>query len=267
MVDTKLWHDSWVRKLKPLERYLFLYLLTNDKCSFCGIYELPVDIMAFEVDIEQKELVKEMLPRLEPKIFYREDWVYIPNFKKHHVNSSVNNIKGYEAAINEVPSHIFDMFKGLSGEFRPLEGASSPLDTSASALASTTKDNKLSWYSKIENKHDEYRKLINSLAEKDYYSKTELHNIIVEEFIPHFREKSEKGKKEEWEKKTTWDYKARIRTWIRNTHKYQKDYQCKDKKVWHRVGEKCHCKKTEKVVKVEIKNGVAHVVKKMSVKN
>jgi len=267
MVDTKFWHDSWVRKLNALERYLFLYLLTNDKCSFCGIYELPIDIMSFECNIEQKKLVKEMLPKLEPKIFYREDWVYIPNFKKHHVNSSENNKKGYEAAINDIPGHIFDMFKGLDGEFQPLEAPPSPSDTSALASTSTStiKGNKLLWYQKIENKDDEYRKVIVELAKKDYYSELSLHKIILDEFIPHWREKS--GKKEKWEKEKTFEYKARIRTWIRNNHKFQKDYQCKKIGMWHRGGETCYCNKKVDEKTADLVDTADRLAENMKIKN
>lgn len=128
MVDTRFWHDGWVRKLNALDRYLFLYLLTNDKCSFCGIYELPIDIMAMETGIEKEELTKTMLPRLEPKVRYYDSWVYLYNFRKHHVNDSPNNIKGYNAALAEVPEEILSIFKGL-------EGASRDSDTIASASA------------------------------------------------------------------------------------------------------------------------------------
>lgn len=133
MIDTRFWHDGWVRKLNALDRYLFLYLLTNDKCSFCGIYELPTDLMAVETGIDKLELEQVMLPRLEPKVFYREGWVNLINFKKYHVNESPNNIKGFEEALKAIPSHILEMFKTL-------EGASRVLGTFAfaSAFASTS---------------------------------------------------------------------------------------------------------------------------------
>src|SRR3990167_6413350 len=104
MIDTRFWHDNWVRKLNALDRYLFIYLMTNDKCSFCGIYELPLEMMAFEPEIDEHDLEKSMLKRLEPKVYYHESWVYLPNFKKHHVSEkSENSKKGYNSALEEVP--------------------------------------------------------------------------------------------------------------------------------------------------------------------
>lgn len=133
MIDTRFWHDSWIRKLNALDRYLFLYLISNDKCSFCGIYELPASTMAYECGIDEHDLENSMLPRLEPKVFYRDGWVYLPNFKKHHVSEdSKNSLKGYENALKEVPDRVLVLF-GL----KPLEAPSNTSDTIALAIAST----------------------------------------------------------------------------------------------------------------------------------
>ena len=131
MVDTRFWHDNWIRKLNALERYLFLYLLTNDKCSFCGVYELPLSVMAFESGIDEHDLETALLPKLEPKIYYKNGWVFLINFDRYHVNDSPNNQKGYNSALEELPQEILNVFKGL-------KGASRVSDTSASASASAS---------------------------------------------------------------------------------------------------------------------------------
>ena len=69
-IDTRFWHDNFIREnLNPLDRYLFLYFLTNDKTSICGIYELPMSMMASETGLEREMLTK-MLKRLKGKIDY-----------------------------------------------------------------------------------------------------------------------------------------------------------------------------------------------------
>jgi hypothetical protein len=75
-VDTRFWVDGWVRKLNPLDRYLFLYFLTNTHSSWCGVYELDLTMIAFETGIEERELTNSMLPRLSPKVIYIGGWVY-----------------------------------------------------------------------------------------------------------------------------------------------------------------------------------------------
>ena len=68
MVNTRFWNDSWVRKLNSLDRYLFLYLLTNEHTNICGIYELPIGTMAYEIGIDERDLERTMLKRLKPKV-------------------------------------------------------------------------------------------------------------------------------------------------------------------------------------------------------
>lgn len=108
-INTKLWSDSWVRKLNPLDRYLFLYFLTNEHTNICGIYEVALETIAFETGMELDTLSRSMLRRLEPKIYYIDGWVCIANFEKHQRGRGNNKIaKGIKNAKSEVPSHIID---------------------------------------------------------------------------------------------------------------------------------------------------------------
>lgn len=108
-VHAKLWADSWFRQLNALDRYLFLYLLTNGRSELTGIYELPMDLMAAESGIDERDLRLTMLPRLEPKIYYREGWVMVVNYQKYRTSDSPQLIKGIQKTIEALPSHIKEM--------------------------------------------------------------------------------------------------------------------------------------------------------------
>src|SRR3990167_9775119 len=114
MIDTKFWSDGWItNKLNPLDRYLFLYLLTNDHTNLCGIYEIPLRIMSFETGIDKDELNREMLKRLEPKAFYlKSEWIWILKFEKYH-SKNPKTKKGAEIAKNQIPSHVWEEIKEL----------------------------------------------------------------------------------------------------------------------------------------------------------
>lgn len=114
-INTKFWSDLWVKeKLNPLDRYLFLYFLTNEHTNIAGMYEIPLSIIAFETGIDREELQREMLKRLEPKVFYVDGWVCIVNFERHQVGRGNSRIeKGIELAKNEVPNEILSKFKDL----------------------------------------------------------------------------------------------------------------------------------------------------------
>lgn len=142
-LDTRFWHDGWVREINPLDRYLFIYLLTNDHTTWCGVYELPMDILSFEMGIEKEELKLSMMPRLHPKALYVDGWVYIPNWLKYHISESGNmspqQKKGYTEAWKLVPERIRLQIKELSGNdipyTYPMGGVSA--FTSTSTITST----------------------------------------------------------------------------------------------------------------------------------
>jgi hypothetical protein len=113
-VDTKFWSDSYIINREPLERYLFLYFLTNEHTNIAGIYELPIGVMARETGLSISQIA-EILPRLKSKIHYLQvldddaeetsAWIYIKNFAKHQqVNDKIK--KGIDAVMDNLPTKI-----------------------------------------------------------------------------------------------------------------------------------------------------------------
>jgi hypothetical protein len=106
MVNTRFWSDNFIREhLNPLDRYLFLYFLTNDKTNIAGVYELPLSMITSETGIE-KEMVLKMLKRLEGKIDYFGGWVIIRNFVKYQNTDSPTVKIGIKNSMSEIPSNI-----------------------------------------------------------------------------------------------------------------------------------------------------------------
>ncbi len=137
-VDTRFWEDGWIRKLNALDRYMFLYFLTNTHTNWCGVYELDIAMMAFESGIDKEDLERAIFPRLVPKVIYVDGWVYIPNFGKYHNSNSKDAQKGFKRAFAEIPDRIRLKIKeieaqgGTGGSRVPSASAF----TSASALIS-----------------------------------------------------------------------------------------------------------------------------------
>ena len=106
LVNTRLWSDNWIRRINPLDRYLFLYLLTNEHTNISGIYELPITTMAFETGIDERDLEKSMLPKLEPKVYYIDGWICIKNFQKHQSGDSEKIKIGIKSEMDRIPQEI-----------------------------------------------------------------------------------------------------------------------------------------------------------------
>ena len=106
MINTKFWSDGFIVNLDPIERYLYLYFLTNEHTNICGIYELPLSVIIRETGIEDKKLQK-IFEQFNNKIYYIDGWIYIKNFSKHQkYNDSVKI--GIEKAKKQIPKNILN---------------------------------------------------------------------------------------------------------------------------------------------------------------
>lgn len=112
MVTTRFWSDSFiVDQLNALDRYLFLYLLTNERSNIIGIYELSLRTASFETGIDKDDLVK-MLGRLSPKVEYFDGWVYIQKFADHQTTSPKVEL-GMEREVRELPAAVREKIKKI----------------------------------------------------------------------------------------------------------------------------------------------------------
>jgi hypothetical protein len=111
LINTRFWSDNWVRKLNALDRYLFIYLLTNEHTNISGIYEIPISTMAFESGIDERDLEKTMLPKLKPKVFYKDGWIILKNFVKYQRIKSESVVIGIKKSLNEAPKSILEYAK------------------------------------------------------------------------------------------------------------------------------------------------------------
>lgn len=92
-VNTKFWNDNYVSELDPLQKFLFIYFLTNEHTNISGIYEIPLKVVAMETGIE-KSMIEKMLPSLSEKLSYTDGRIVIKNFLKHQETKSENTFKG-----------------------------------------------------------------------------------------------------------------------------------------------------------------------------
>lgn len=118
-LKTKFWSDGYIVDLDPLERYLFLYFLTNEHTNIAGIYELPISVIERETKLSEKDKdVKKrptsIIKRLGAKIKYIDGWVFIINFIKNQSTASPKVAKGIEFALDEIPNNIQEKIKEIN---------------------------------------------------------------------------------------------------------------------------------------------------------
>ena len=109
-INTKFWDDEYISDLQPINKLLFLYLLTNTLTNICGIYEISIKRMVFDTGIKEHdiELILESF-ELDNKIKYEKGWLAIKNFIKHQKQSDKkeDNInKGIISELKKVPTNL-----------------------------------------------------------------------------------------------------------------------------------------------------------------
>jgi hypothetical protein len=114
-INTHFWDDSYVIDLDPIEKLLFLYLITNPCTNICGAYEISLKRIAFDTGID-KEMVAKVLLRFENsgKIIYKEGWILLLNWVKHQ-NPSPTVQSGIKFNLKSCPDWIKECFIDENG--------------------------------------------------------------------------------------------------------------------------------------------------------
>lgn len=119
IINTKFWSDAYIIELDIIERYLYLYLLTNEHTNISGVYEIPLRRMSQETGIEM-EMLDKILQRFErdKKVYYFKSWVMIKNFSKHQSNKSQTVQAAIRLNLFQLPENIRNHFCETDQDFK-----------------------------------------------------------------------------------------------------------------------------------------------------
>jgi hypothetical protein len=122
---TKFWKDEWLIELDPLERYLFVYLFTNELSSISGIYKIPLRVVQNETGLS-REFIDKTLHKFHEagKVFYVDGVMWVVNMSKYHANASPLTMKKVYADIELIPD--CELKKAC---LHHLDGNKYPIDT------------------------------------------------------------------------------------------------------------------------------------------
>jgi len=110
-IKDSFWTDTYVEKLSPDYKLVFLYLLTNPLSNISGVYEIRLKRIAFETGYDI-EVVENILKVFEggKKIIRQNDWIIIINHLKHQYLGS-KTAEGVNRIIEETPDYIRKLFE------------------------------------------------------------------------------------------------------------------------------------------------------------
>lgn len=116
-LDTKFWDDTYIVSLDPIEKLIFIYLLTNPLTNICGIYETSLRRIGFDTGIEQA-MILNILKRFEEddKVKYQKGYIALKNFTKYQANNEKIN-KGIVSLLKGIP---VELVKWVNIDFKRL---------------------------------------------------------------------------------------------------------------------------------------------------
>ena len=147
-IQTCFWEDTKVLdEMDYIDRYFYLYLLTNPHVNQCGCYEISVTQIANESGIEKKEIAR-LLERFEKELkviiqcpqtkeillvnFYKYNWTTSPKVKTC-IENEISNIKS---------DNLIGYIKGIFKKVYPIDTRSQEKEKEKEKEKETKKEKK-----------------------------------------------------------------------------------------------------------------------------
>lgn len=113
-IKTSFWTDPFISDLSPEEKLFYVYLLTNERVSLCGIYEISERNIIFDTNIE-KEKIEVFLKKFteNQKITRYNNWIIIKNFIKHQNFKSPKIQSGINRECELLPIDLIQYLYGM----------------------------------------------------------------------------------------------------------------------------------------------------------
>jgi len=105
-VSTAFWSDPFIEDLTPVQKLLFLYLITNEKTNMLGIYENSIKKISFETGIKKDDVLNALKAfEMVGKVKYINNYIILVNYMKHQ-NYNTNMKKSAIDVYNNLPNDL-----------------------------------------------------------------------------------------------------------------------------------------------------------------
>lgn len=137
MITTRIWADPWFENLKPEEKLIWLYILTNQQTNLIGIYEISAKRISNETGIDSN-LLQTVLERFQndSRIIWNGSYMVIKKFLTHQNLANPNMEKAASKIFDALPSEVRKLLKkaGIDDFQSLLKGFPNGLKTVANGL-------------------------------------------------------------------------------------------------------------------------------------
>lgn len=111
-INTHFWKDNYIITLDPVEKLIFLYLLSNSQTNIAGVYEINIKEIANDTGID-KDMIQHIFKRFkkDKKVYYEKGYIILVNHLKHQ-NNNPKILIGAAEIIKLLPDEILKKMIG-----------------------------------------------------------------------------------------------------------------------------------------------------------
>lgn len=127
-ISTTFWKDEFVGELEPLDKLLYMYLLTGGQTNIAGVYKIQMREIMFDTGLSRDQ-IQTIFQKLEKqkKAKYVQEYVIIAAWPKHQKWQIRRNIHtGIRNILMGLPKTILDECQAIGYEY-PLDTLSKPM--------------------------------------------------------------------------------------------------------------------------------------------
>lgn len=117
LIKTNIWQDDYFFDLNLIEKFLFLYIITNDEVNIAGIYQIGTPRISQQTGIDRED-IKKAINKIQQsgKIYYIDGWIFISKFIIHQNVENLNIRKGVIRVIKKIPEEVIKKIMPLGLE-------------------------------------------------------------------------------------------------------------------------------------------------------
>ena len=126
-ISTSFWDDEWIQTLEPLEKFLYLYLMTNSLTNIAGVYKITIRRICFDTGLNTST-IEQILSKFQKagKAFLYEEYMILPSWPQHQKAEERSKIKlGIDAILKVLPIEIVNYMVSIGYRYH-IEGYAYP---------------------------------------------------------------------------------------------------------------------------------------------
>lgn len=143
-ISTSFWDDKWIQELNPIEKLLYMYLLTNPDTTLSGVYKTTVAKISFHTSIDVKRIrtTLDVFERCRKAFMIDDEWIVIPNWTKHQrIGERANIRKGIDNNLNDLPDYIWNKLPELGYVYKYIDSLDREFNTFEDVKGRSTSSN------------------------------------------------------------------------------------------------------------------------------